>query len=73
VLSPKYSGRLRPPAAIEAHGEDELAALTDLAIELRELRGIERRMALEEKARQRSCRGRSTRGRHPAPPVRTRS
>ena len=33
------------------HGEDELAAMTDPANRLRELRDIERRMALEEKAR----------------------
>jgi hypothetical protein len=31
--------------------EDEIAAVTDLAIKLGELRDVERRMALEEKAR----------------------
>jgi hypothetical protein len=49
AISPKYSGRLRPPAAIAGRGEDEVAALTDLAIQLRELRQLEQRMALEEK------------------------
>jgi hypothetical protein len=49
--SPKYAGRLRPPATVRGEGVDELAALTDLANQLRELRGIERRMAIEEKAR----------------------
>jgi hypothetical protein len=51
VRSPKYSGRLRPPAAIEGHGEDEIAALTDLANQLRDLRDVERRMVLEETGR----------------------
>ena len=37
--SPKYSGRLRPPATASGDGEDEVAALTDLALKLRELRG----------------------------------
>ena len=49
--SPKYSGRLRPPATITGEGEDEVAALTYLALRLRELRDVERRMALEAKAR----------------------
>lgn len=49
--SPKYSGRLRPPATINGQGDDEVAALTDLAIKLRELRDLEWRMALEEKSR----------------------
>jgi hypothetical protein len=49
--SPKYSGRLRSPATITGRGEDELAALTDLVIELRELRAVEQRMAIEAKAR----------------------
>jgi hypothetical protein len=49
--SPKYAGRLRPPATISGSGEDELAALTDLAIRLRELRAVERRMAVEREAR----------------------
>ena len=44
--SPKYSGRPRPPATVTGEGEDEVAALTYLALKLRE-----RRMALEEKAR----------------------
>jgi hypothetical protein len=51
AISPKYSGRLRPPTVIRGRDEDELAALTDLVIQLRELRGAERRMQLEEKAR----------------------
>jgi hypothetical protein len=41
--SPKYSGRLRPPAVVCGHGGDEVAALTNLAIRLRELRDAERR------------------------------
>jgi hypothetical protein len=49
--SPKYSGRLRPPATITADGEDEVAALTYLALKLRDLRDVERRMELEERAR----------------------
>ena len=36
---------------LRGDGEDEVAALTDLALRLRELRDAERRMALEEKAR----------------------
>ncbi len=34
---------------IRGEGEDEVAALTYLAIKLRELRDVERRMALDEK------------------------
>jgi hypothetical protein len=49
--SPKYSGRLRPPATVSGAGEDEIAALTQLANRLREVRDAERRMALEEKSR----------------------
>jgi hypothetical protein len=49
--SPKYSGRQRAPAAVSGQGEDELAARSDLAIRLRELRDVERRMAIEERAR----------------------
>jgi hypothetical protein len=51
AISPRYSGRLRPPATIEAHGEDELYALTELVFRLRELRDIEHRRAIEEQAR----------------------
>jgi hypothetical protein len=49
--SPKPGGRLRAPATVRGTGEDELAALTDVANQLRELRAVERRMASEEKAR----------------------
>jgi hypothetical protein len=49
--SPKYAGRLRPPAVVTGAGEDELAALTDLALKLQELRNVERKMSLEERAR----------------------
>ena len=49
--SPRHSGRSRPPAVLEGTGEDEIAALTDLSIKLDELRTVERRMALEERAR----------------------
>jgi hypothetical protein len=51
AVSPKYSGRLRPPAAVVGEGEDEMAALTDLVLKLRDLRDVERRMALEAKVR----------------------
>ena len=50
-MSPRYRGRGIPPAVVEGQGEDEIAALRDLSIKLDELRAIERRMALEEKAR----------------------
>jgi hypothetical protein len=49
--SPKYSGRLRPPAVVCGDGQDEVAALTDLAIKRRELRDAERRRAFDEKLR----------------------
>jgi hypothetical protein len=49
--SPRYAGRGIPPAVVERHGEDEIAALTDLSIKLDELRAGERRMAIEERAR----------------------
>jgi hypothetical protein len=49
--SPKYAGRLRPPAVVTGVGEDELGALTDLALKLRELANVERRIAMEERAR----------------------
>jgi hypothetical protein len=49
--SPKYSGRLRPPAIVVGDGEEELAALTDLAVKLIELGNVDRRMAIEERAR----------------------
>ena len=51
AISRKYSGRLRAPATVTGEGEDELAALTDLVMKLRELRAIEQRMAIEAKAR----------------------
>lgn len=50
AISPMYSGRSRPPAVITGHGEDELPALTELAIGLRELRATEERMQIEEMA-----------------------
>lgn len=49
--SPKHSGRLRAPAVLRGDGEDEVAALTHLAVQLRGLRNAERRMRLEAKTR----------------------
>jgi len=51
TISPRYAGCGIPPAVVEGQGEDEIAARTDLSIKLDELRAIERRMALEERAR----------------------
>jgi hypothetical protein len=55
AVSPKYSGGLRPPATVTGEGRDddegELEALTDLAIQLRELRAVELRMAREQRSR----------------------
>jgi len=55
AISPKYSERLRPPVTVTGHGRDdddgELEALTDLAIKLRELRAVLKRVALKEEVR----------------------
>lgn len=55
--SPKYANRLKPPATVPGEGEDELAALTDLVVRLRELRAVEQRLALEERQRAAFLRG----------------
>jgi hypothetical protein len=70
--SPKYAGRLRPPAVVTGAGEDELAALTHLALKLRELANVERKMAIDERARAVYVQGaeehsRATLGRAPTP------
>ena len=49
--SPLPAGRYRPPDVIEAHGEDEAAALTYLAIALEERLGDERRVEIGQWAR----------------------
>lgn len=51
AVSPRHAGRGVPQASVEGHGEDEIAALTDLSIKLDELRAVERRMVREERAR----------------------
>ncbi|MEK6719824.1 MAG: hypothetical protein AABZ33_04035 [Chloroflexota bacterium] len=48
---PLPAGRYRPPEVIEAHGEDEIAALTYLVLALQELRGDERRVEIRMRAR----------------------
>jgi hypothetical protein len=44
-------GRRKPPESIDAEGEDELAALTYLAIKLRELDRADRMAQIERRAR----------------------